>query len=384
MKILVIALFAILGFNNASAQELRIKSFESLPTDLTARRQPRQDLNGRQCALLKVRVTDDIVSCEGSIGDAVNEGMEKLVYVTPAAPHIVMKFKKHYPLRVVFADYGERTLSGGSTYVLTIADESASTKAASNTGRRELSADGISDPVLANIVRNMVRVDGGTFIMGSDNRKATDDVKNQHSVTLSDFYICKYEVTQEEWQAVMGRNPSAHNFVDVTSYPVDNVSWDDCQEFISKLNALTGMTFRLPTEAEWEYAARGGNKSKGYDYAGSAKIDDVAWYWSKSAAIKSAVSGNAYSHPVGGKQPNELGLYDMSGNAYEWCADWWEPYGLRAQTNPKGPAEGTWRCKRGGSWDSVKGDCYVWSRGYEYPHGRMNYLGLRLAMSVGQ
>lgn len=160
--------------------------------------------------------------------------------------------------------------------------------------------------------------------MGSDNRKATDDVKNQHSVTLSDFYICKYEVTQEEWQAVMGRNPSAHNFVDVTSYPVDNVSWDDCQEFISKLNALTGMTFRLPTEAEWEYAARGGNKSKGYDYAGSAKIDDVAWYWSKSAAIKSAVSGNAYSHPVGGKQPNELGLYDMSGNAYEWCADWWE------------------------------------------------------------
>ena len=187
MKILVIALFAILGLINASAQELRIKSFESLPTDLTARRQPRQDLNGRQCALLKVRVTDDIVSCEGSIGDAVNEGMEKLVYVTPAAPHIVMKFKKHYPLRVVFADYGERTLSGGTTYVLTIADESASTKAASNTGRRELSADGISDPVLANIVRNMVHVDGGTFIKGRDNRKATEDVKKQHRVNLYDF-----------------------------------------------------------------------------------------------------------------------------------------------------------------------------------------------------
>ena len=218
----------------------------------------------------------------------------------------------------------------------------------------------------------MVSVDGGTFTMGATSEQGSDyksDELPTHQVTLSSFSIGKTEVTQALWKAVMGNNPSAFK---VDNLPVENVSWNDCQEFISKLNAMTGQTFRLPTEAEWEYAARGGNKSRGYKYSGSNTIGDVAWY--------DGNSGNK-THPVGTKAPNELGIYDMSGNVWEWCNDWYDSYSSSAQTNPKGPSNATYRVFRGGDWEAGAKYCRVSRRFSRTPGSRDYTRGLRLALS---
>ncbi len=217
----------------------------------------------------------------------------------------------------------------------------------------------------------MVRVEGGVFTMGTDRNAdpvASVNESPMHSVTLDCYYMGKTEVTQALWQAVMGNNPS--NFKG-SNLPVENVSWDDCQAFISKLNVLTKRKFRLPTEAEWEYAARGGNKSRGYLYAGSDSIDDVAWY---------DVNGEEITHPVASKQPNELGLYDMSGNVYEWCTDWYARYTGEPQTNPQGPTTGSGRIIRGGSIDDLRDACRSTSRDNDDFNDRDNDMGLRLAL----
>ncbi len=219
----------------------------------------------------------------------------------------------------------------------------------------------------------MVAVEGGTFTMGATSEQGSDaysDESPTHSVTLSDFAIGETEVTQELWKAVMGSNPSIFSG---TNLPVETVSWYDCQTFISKLNNLTGKNFRLPTEAEWEYAARGGNKSKGHKYAGSNTLGDVAWYYGNSSSK---------THPVKQKQANELGLYDMSGNVWEWCQDWYGSYSSSAQTNPTGPTSGSYRVLRGGSWISDARDCRVSSRGNTTPTNTYNFLGLRLALGA--
>ena len=209
----------------------------------------------------------------------------------------------------------------------------------------------------------MIAVKGGTFQMGSD-----DGYNAVHQVTLSDYYIGETEVTQELWSAVMGSNPSY--FTGNMQRPVEWVSWNDCQTFISKLNQLTGETFRLPTEAQWEYAARGGNKSKGYTYSGSNVLDDVAWHEYNSGGI---------THPVKTKAPNELGIYYMTGNVYEWCSDWYGSYSSAAQTDPTGPSTGSYRLIRGGSWGSDATYCRVASRGSSTPPLSYDFLGLRLA-----
>ena len=218
----------------------------------------------------------------------------------------------------------------------------------------------------------MVGVEGGTFTMGATSEQGTsdpyDDEYPTHSVTLSDFAIGETEVTQELWRAVMGNNPSRFSG---TNLPVEYVTWNDCQTFISRLNTLTGKNFRLPTEAEWEYAARGGNKSRGYKYAGSNTLSDVAWYYDNSSSK---------THPVKQKQANELGLYDMSGNVFEWCQDWFGTYSSSAQTNPTGPASGSSRVDRGGSWLSSAGSCRVSFRGSDAPTCYSYILGLRLAL----
>lgn len=178
-----------------------------------------------------------------------------------------------------------------------------------------LSAECIENSVVRKIIENMVFVKGGSYMMGSASGEAGKDEKPVHKVILSDFYICKYEVTQEEWEELMGSNPSKHIG---NNLPVEMVNKEDCQKFIDRLNAITGLTFRLPTEAEWEYAARGGNQSVGRIFSGSNIATDVAW-----------VTGNSESksHAVGQRQANELGLYDMSGNVKEWCADiYYEKY----------------------------------------------------------
>jgi formylglycine-generating enzyme required for sulfatase activity len=225
-------------------------------------------------------------------------------------------------------------------------------------------------PVLQTLVNNMVRVEGGTFTMGATSEQgsnAYDVEKPTHQVTLSSFSIGKYEVTQEEWEAVMGSNPSTFKGA---KKPVEQVSWNDCQAFILKLNELTGRNFRLPTEAEWEFAARGGTKSIGYKYAGSDNLGNVAWYSDK----------NGRTTDVGQKSPNELGLYDMSGNVCEWCSDWFGGYSSSSQTNPKGPSSGSSRVNRGGSWFYFGSGWRVSERGWGNPPTSYGYIGLRLAM----
>ena len=218
----------------------------------------------------------------------------------------------------------------------------------------------------------MVFVEGGTFTMGATAEQESDayDFESPtHSVTLSSYYIGKYEVTQAQWRAVMGSNPSCFTG---DNLPVEQVSWNDIQEFITKLNQQTGKTFRLPTEAEWEYAARGGNKSKGYKYSGSNTIGDVAWYGNNSSNT---------THPVGQKAPNELGIYDMSGNVWEWCQDWYGSYSADSQTNPTGPSRGSTRVLRGGSWGSNARNCRVSIRNILNPDYGYDNNGFRLVCS---
>ena len=233
-------------------------------------------------------------------------------------------------------------------------------------------SDNISIPVKNGINIDMVRVEAGTFTMGAtaEMEDPNDNEKPTHRVTLTnDYYIGKYEVTQALWQTVMGNNPSMFKG---DNLPVEQVSWDDCQEFISKLNRITGKMFRLPTEAEWEYAARGGNKSRDYQYSGSNNLFDVAWFWN--------ISGNK-THAVGTKQANELGIYDMSGNVCEWCQDWYGKYNSSSQVNPTGANSGLDRVYRGGGWRNGARGCHSSCRDGYAPGYRYNVLGLRLVLS---
>ncbi len=216
----------------------------------------------------------------------------------------------------------------------------------------------------------MVEVGGGTFTMGATSEQgsdAWDEEKPAHEVTLSDYYIGQTEVTQALWEAVMGSNPSDSKGGNL---PVERVSWDDCQVFIQKLNQLTGKQFRLPTEAEWEYAARGGRKSRGYKYAGGNNIDSVAWC--------DGNSGNE-THPVATKQANELGIYDMSGNVLEWCSDWCGDYTSSSQSDPQGSSSGSFRVIRGGCYYNFARNCRVSYRISNTLDYRSGYLGLRLS-----
>ena len=232
---------------------------------------------------------------------------------------------------------------------------------------------------------NMVKVEGGTFVMGATIEQSSDANNNEkpaHEVTVSSFSIGQTEVTQALWVAVMGNNPS--HFSDNLNRPVECVSWNDCQTFITKLNHMTGMRFRLPTEAEWEFAARGGNMSHGYKYSGSNNVDDVCWYLGNipSQTVGSLGYG---TQPVATKLPNELWLYDMSGNVWEWCQDWFGSYSAEAQTDPTGPTTGTTRVAHGGSWyNTSPKSCRVSRRNGCYVTDNDTYLGLRLVLDESE
>ena len=257
--------------------------------------------------------------------------------------------------------------------------QSVSTTASLSTSSTSLNAVGsstsgsvITIPVKDGVNIEMVKVEAGSFNMGAtpEMKKPYYWEKPVHRVTLTnDYYIGKYEVTQALWQAVMGSNPSGFKG---DNLPVEKVSWNECQDFISKFNAMTGKRFRLPTEAEWEFAARGGNKSRGYQYSGSKTIGDVAWYKDNSGHK---------THAVGTKQPNELGIYDMTGNVWEWCQDWYGSYGDSPRINPMGAVSGSYRVRRGGSWYDSAGFCRSSYRDYFTPDYRNYNLGFRLVLS---
>lgn len=224
------------------------------------------------------------------------------------------------------------------------------------------------------ILDNMVKVEGGSFIMGATTEQGSDGDKDEipHEVTLDSFYIGKFEVTQGLWEAVIGNSPSINKG---ENNPVENVSWNDCQMFISRLNEKTGLRFRLPTEAEWEYAARGGIKSKHFRFSGGNNINDVAWCDDNSGSTP---------HPVGTKLANELGIYDMSGNVWEWCEDLYGQYELGHCKNPSGPMHGTEHIFRGGSWDYYARFCRVSFRRCAKPDFHFCNLGFRIILDAGE
>jgi formylglycine-generating enzyme required for sulfatase activity len=231
---------------------------------------------------------------------------------------------------------------------------------------------GFTDPI-AGI---MVAVKGGTFMMGATEEQGGDcydDEKPARLVTLSDYHIGKFPVTQRLWKRIMAGTPLADpSRFKGDDLPVETVCWKDIVgEFLRRLNSITGKAYRLPTEAEWEYAARGGQKSKGYKYAGGNDIDGIAWYGGNSGR-KTRI--------VGTKAPNELGIYDMSGNVWEWVNDRYGKYGADSQANPRGALSGTYRVNRGGSWSSAAGNNRVSSRRNDFPDAGNDLVGFRLAL----
>ena len=249
---------------------------------------------------------------------------------------------------------------------------SSTSGASSNMVGSSTSGSVITIPVKDGISIEMVKVEAGSFNMGAtpEMQNPDEDEKPVHRVTLTNnYYIGKYEVTQALWKTVMGNKSSRFKG---DNLPVEKVSWNNCQKFISKLNKLTGKSFCLPTEAEWEFAARGGKKSRGYQYSGSNTLGDVAWYEGNSGSK---------THAVGTKQPNELGIYDMTGNVYEWCQDWYGSYSSSPQTNPIGAVSGSSRVDRGGSWFFTAKHCRSSYRFNLTPDYRLNFLGLRLVLS---
>ena len=317
--------------------------------------------NGVAKTTLPVGQHSYIVACDGYESE---EGTVKLKASAPSNLQITL-MKESVGAGIVNQQQSENQQSS-NTYVASSSNNSSGSPSVAS------GSNAISIPVKDGISIEMVKVEAGTFMMGatSEMKDPYDWEKPVHQVTLTnDYYMGKYEVTQALWEAVMGNNPSHFKGENL---PVETVNWNECQEFISKLNSMTGRKFRLPTEAEWEYAARGGKKSRGYQYSGSNSISDVAWY-----------DGNSGSktHPVGTKQANELGIYDMSGNVYEWCSDRYGFYSSSSQTNPTGAYFMSRRVGRGGCWD-----CNAWYCRSSYrfgfaPDSRDSGLGLRLVLS---
>ena len=381
-RIFLLVMLLLLKAFSVLAQKL-IPEFELASSDLTAQLQPRKDTNDKNCALVKVQFVGEVLDVEGNVVSPLGKhNNEVWVYMPQNSRQIKVITKNFLPIMVTFADFGVEKLEGNRTYVLVLNQNgntvrptepiAQSTVQQKPTTRLSSGTSGstITIPVKDGISIEMVKVEAGTFMMG-----ATPEMKNPifkeepvHQVTLTkDYYIGKYEVTQALWKAVMGNNPS---FNEGGNLPVERMSYTECLMFISKLNDMTGMIFRLPTEAEWEFAARGGRKNRGYQYSGGNKLSDVAWYDANS---------NYKTHPVGTKLANELGIYDMSGNVAEFCHDRYETYSETPQIDPIG--KGKSLVRRGGSWREGTWFCRSSCREDQLPGDYGYTTGFRLVLS---
>lgn len=470
MRKLIAIILLLLIVGRVEGQDLAVKYFTLVPSDLSVQIQPRKDLNGKNCALVKVGIGLQGVQFEGNImGEIANKVGEYWVYMPRGCRMLKVKHPNCSPIMVTFANFGIEKLESNRTYQLTLKvsnvpqtvqqqtltiryspssamvlidsklikgsngivkttlpigqhsymvicdgyeseegtvklkgsspsnlqvalnkeilstgkNESTFTKEEQQTAQTDVTSLGestsiqniahqinpttssfteerITIPVKEGVCIEMVKVEKGTISFGKGIKGITKFVAN----VSNDYYIGKFEVTQALWQAVMGSNP-AKNKRD--NLPVEKVTWTECQDFIKKLNELTGKNFRLPTALEWVYAARGGSKSSGYKYSGSNKLSEVAWFDSNS---------KDKTHPVGTKMPNELGLYDMSGNVWEWCQD----LGKSTKKSSKS-LHGASRILCGGSWsDNAKYCTSLYLD--EKPEGFYSiYTGMRLALS---
>lgn len=369
-RIFLLVMLLLLKAFSVLAQKL-IPEFELASSDLTAQLQPRKDTNDKNCALVKVQFVGEVLDVEGNVVSPLGKhNNEMWVYMPQNSRQIKVITKNFLPVMVTFADFGVEKLEANRTYVLVLNQNGNMVQQAEPIVN--VSGSTIIIPVKDGISIDMVMVEAGTFMMGAtpEMKDFFSDEEPVHQVNLSDdYYIGKYEVTQTLWQAIMGSNPSCFKG---ESLPVEQVSWDDCQKFIEKLSAITGRKFRLPTESEWEYAARGGKKSRSYQYSGSNDLEKVAFYSDNSGQK---------TNPVGQKIANELGIYDMSGNVQEWCQDVRSTYEKTPKANPIGVSIDSPRVCRGGAWGYGASWCRSSCRSGYFPSLRSNDLGFRLAIT---
>lgn len=345
------------------SQELKIRNFSLVQNDITARSKQRFDSNNDPCALVRVSTMGKEVDFSGNlVGDVIKENNEYLVYMTEGSKNLKITGKGVLPLNINFAEHGIPQLIGKNVYqifIVVIYDNN------------ELSYSADKVFTIKGVTLKMKYVEGGTFYMGATKEQGTwsTDLDEYpiHEVSLNNFMIAETEVTQALWKAVMGSNPSHYKG---DEKPVETVSWHDCKLFLERLNSITGEKFRLPTEAEWEYAARGGQLTQGFRYPGSENPKSTCWYG----------NSNNGTHEVAKKCPNELGLYDIGGNVWEWCEDWKDKYTSEPVANPKGPKTGIKKVLRGGSINSTKDLMRTTHRSSNTPDYKKSYIGLRIAL----
>lgn len=397
-----LVLIILLKFLISNAQTLEIKNFTPVPMDLSASTESRQDFNGNYCALVKVVLPNANLKFQGAIvGEVKQYPPEYWVYMPSGSKYLVISEAQSYPLKIDFSDYGIHGLETKRIYELILKRHSGGV--ATNSINESLSPE-IKSFDVKGIKFKLVKVNGGTFKMGATSKQIAEFGKNNlkehfphldtkyhygcsngsieqvvgndekpvHQVVLDDYYIGITEVTQELWQVVMGKNPSKEKGA---SLPVTNVSWDECKRFLKKLNKITGVQFRLPTEAEWEFAARGGIHSENYIFSGGDNLEEISWCYGNS---------KRRPHSVALKKSNELGIYDMTGNVREWCSDWYDTFYYRnsPERNPQGASSGEYKVVRGGDYEwNYPSDLFTFSRGPKFPSWSDNRTGFRLALN---